>query len=571
MRSRKILYSVIALVLIAVCILPGLAGRISWERSAKVYVAAIDAARLTSFFDDSQLPDVLRDYRDAGVTTVVFWEGKEGFHEKLMALARELGLSIALVPDVGRESNSELERIVQEYPVSYICLRPNSARPDEEVPEAIDRICRVVRENDLTLVLTENANQIGNAEVPGSETYLHAADGNILRAFVTYPRSSLIQGDYPVLYYQMYNSLVDRNTQFMWILQPDDEGYTPEECARRAQLSIRLFAQKAEREGYVSQGQVDHTAYQTNLRLVCGGAAALAVVLLLMMLELLLDKAPGWLTPAGLLTAAAAMTVTFVMPEALLSLYPTAFCMIAPSFGMTVCMVHLERNRKTRPLPLLLISTVGLALACMAISGGVAAAMLSGSDYFLNNLLFRGVKVTLLAPVAFACLVIAVRVLRSIAGVPLKTLLQDLVRKFRWYHAALVAALCAAAVVYLIRSGNVGTISFTELYMRNLLSDVFEARPRTKEFLVGWPCLVLYIYCVKADRMKLLQAILGLGTAVLFASCMNTFCHVFTMAQTMYLRLFYGFVLGAAISAAVLPVVHLSFRLTDRSARTGNE
>lgn len=557
------LLGVTALLLILLCILPGLTGRITWEQGTKVYVTAIDTASLEDRFDADLLPGVLRDYRDAGTTTALFWEGASGYNEPLMAQAAELGLSIALSPDVALADTTGLQRLVQEYPVRYLCLRLSAVDPEESLQEKADLICGVLRKSDLTLVLTENLNQIGNAEPPGYETYLDAARGSILRAFMTYPRSSLIHGDYPVLYYQMYNSLTDRNTQFLQVLQPEDEGYTAQECARRAQLSIELFSRKAEQKGYIPEGRVDHSTYAVSPRPVCAGAAALAVLMLVTMLSLAPIRTPDWLLSGGLLAAAAALGITFVLPEALLSLYPTAFCLIAPSFSMTVCLAHLEGSRQ-KPLPVLMLSTLALTLACMAVTGAVTAALLSGTDYFLNNQLFRGVKLTLLAPVAYACLVIGLRFLRTISGIPVKTLLHDLRGRLRWYHGALAAALGAAAVVYLIRSGNVISISFGELYMRNLLSDIFTARPRTKEFLVGWPCLVMLICCIKADRMKLLQAVFALGAAILFASCMNTFCHAFTMVHIMYLRLFYGFLLGAAISVIAVGALQLLFRIADR-------
>ena len=122
-------------------------------------------------------------------------------------------------------------------------------------------------------------------------------------------------------------------------------------------------------------------------------------------------------------------------------------------------------------------------------------------------------------------------------------------------------ALIGVVVLYLKRSGNVSTISFSETYIRNWLTEYFTARPRTKEILLAWPCFALYIYYVKKNKAKLLQWIFAMGASMLFASTINTFCHVFTLTETMFLRIATGVLFGGVITIAVLIVNHICFSL----------
>ena len=85
-------------------------------------------------------------------------------------------------------------------------------------------------------------------------------------------------------------------------------------------------------------------------------------------------------------------------------------------------------------------------------------------------------------------------------------------------------------------------ISGWENTIRNRMSELTSARPRTKEFLIGWPAVAIFAYYRKSDVSKLLTWAFGAGSGILFASVMNTFCHVFTDVSTSVLRTLGGFV-----------------------------
>ena len=118
----------------------------------------------------------------------------------------------------------------------------------------------------------------------------------------------------------------------------------------------------------------------------------------------------------------------------------------------------------------------------------------------------------------------------------------------------IAAAAGTVLMIYVKRSGNVTSISSIEALMRNTITNIMEARPRTKEFLVGWPCLMLFIYYVKNTPYNLLKSILLIGSSILFASCINSFCHVFTAAETIYMRVVNGALIGISIGVVALIV-----------------
>ena len=78
-----------------------------------------------------------------------------------------------------------------------------------------------------------------------------------------------------------------------------------------------------------------------------------------------------------------------------------------------------------------------------------------------------------------------------------------------------------------IRDSNSTTTSARELAFRNFLENTLIARPRTKEMIVGWPMLMLFIWSLRR-RMKFLPMIFGTGMTIGLVSVVNTFLHIRT-------------------------------------------
>ena len=120
------------------------------------------------------------------------------------------------------------------------------------------------------------------------------------------------------------------------------------------------------------------------------------------------------------------------------------------------------------------------------------------------------------------------------------------------YWVLIGAVILGVGLYYIIRSGNVNKISGLEQAMRTTLTEIFPARPRTKEFLIGYPALVLFAYYMKNSKIHIINWILAVAASILAASVTNSFCHVFTDYQTICMRVVNGLIVGTLISIAVL-------------------
>jgi len=200
-----------------------------------------------------------------------------------------------------------------------------------------------------------------------------------------------------------------------------------------------------------------------------------------------------------------------------------------------------------------------LGVSIVSGAGGlVVSGLLTERLYMTQVLQFMGVKLSLGAPLLVVAVVWVLGLHAQGDWAAYRRRVQENFRRV-WnrplyvWEVALAAALLAAAAVMLMRSGNQPgvEVSGLELRARGILEQIFFARPRTKEFLVGHPALMLAVALALRGRTRWVLLLLLLG-AVGQASLVNTFCHLHTPVFISLLRSAHGLWLGLAIGAIVV-------------------
>ena len=128
---------------------------------------------------------------------------------------------------------------------------------------------------------------------------------------------------------------------------------------------------------------------------------------------------------------------------------------------------------------------------------------------------------------------------------------------------AAAAVLLGAGYVVLARSGNQSDItpSAFELALRSHLTTILPVRPRFKEFVLGFPALMLVPALVPSDRARwgwLFALAIGVG----LGDVVDTFSHLHTALAISLLRLFNGAVIGIVVGAIAV-VAYRRFRKAD--------
>ena len=163
---------------------------------------------------------------------------------------------------------------------------------------------------------------------------------------------------------------------------------------------------------------------------------------------------------------------------------------------------------------------------------------------------FAGVKLLLLLPPLVA---LALYLLTPLWGARVADPAAAAAAPVRLYGLVLGLAIVGGAYVLQARSGNQSEIvpSSFELAVRSHLTSILSVRPRFKEFLIGFPALMLVPALVAADRRRigwLLVLAIGMG----LGDVIDTFSHLHTPLAISLLRIVNGAVLGAVAGSLAI-------------------
>ncbi len=124
--------------------------------------------------------------------------------------------------------------------------------------------------------------------------------------------------------------------------------------------------------------------------------------------------------------------------------------------------------------------------------------------------------------------------------------------------------LVGAGALMLMRSGNDSDISPSPIEMatRHVLTATLSVRPRFKEFLIGFPCMMIMPALLVAHR-RALGWLLALGIGVGVGDIIDTFSHLHTPLEISILRIVNGLIAGAVVGAIVV-LVYRRFALPAR-------
>ncbi|MDQ6933643.1 MAG: DUF5693 family protein [Candidatus Eremiobacteraeota bacterium] len=302
--------------------------------------------------------------------------------------------------------------------------------------------------------------------------------------------------------------------------------------------------------------------YRGNNRILVG-LAALAVPAMFSLLLGFFNWQRRWATPAVflctiLLYVAGLITHHDLLARSLIALgggilfSVAAVCAVAKAFFEVPC--HSARTQVLRSLVWTAIA-VGVALAGALVVVGVLSSPLVMEEIER----FRGVKAVLFTPPLIA---LALYLFTDRFNAKLADPRHAISSPVRIYQLLVGGVLLAVAFLVLTRSGNQTEIapSSVELSLRSGLTSILSVRPRFKEFLVGFPLLMLLPALWPAHR-RLTGWLFALGIGVGVADIVDTFSHLHTPIVISLLRVFIAAVIGCAIGAVAILVYRRIFRV----------
>ena len=247
-----------------------------------------------------------------------------------------------------------------------------------------------------------------------------------------------------------------------------------------------------------------------------------------------------------------------------------------PALAVVGLLDLLRGRRFQKDAPVWRIIVAGLILlsitsALSMIGASYLSGALADTRYLLEFDIFRGIKLTFVLPMILVAIAFMQRFdifdgrFDSSAGVmgQVREILDTPVRVGSLLGAFV---LLGALVVLVLRSGHTSGLPVPgiELKLRAFLEQLFYARPRTKEFLIGHPAFLLGIYTA-ARRWKTMVVFgLVLVATIAQGSMVETFAHMRTPIEMSLVRGVGGVLLGGAIGAVLVALVAAWNRLLER-------
>lgn len=436
-----------------------------------------------------------------------------------------------------------------------------------------------IKNNGITLGLIETNVQRENILQSGVDAITAATDYNAVRVFSVW---DYIQYRYAYYGYEgaeeventLFRAIVERNIRVIYFkpVKQTDNSFayiTDVEVYRDlfSGLNDRLAAHG------ISLGRasvMDNYQIPSLVMLVLGLGAGIGGALLP---SAFLPMKKKW---TYLLAGAAVVCVCgawVVLPNLfrLLASFASAvvFACLAAVFFLRAAKRSGQRLPENAPLrkilPRCVLVLLGAALISLA-GAMMTAAPLSSTDFMLELGIFRGVKAAQLLPLAFFCLLFISYYGFFQKDRPSDTLeLGDIVTALRWnipvWCLLLLAVVGLAGYYYLARTGHESDVSVStlEIMMRNDLENLLLARPRTKEFLVAFPGIMLAVYCA-VRRLPFFTALFGLAGTIGLTSICNTFMHIHTPLYLGFIRTGYSLLFGIVIGCVMILCFDLLYK-----------
>ena len=479
-----------------------------------------------------------------------------------------------------------------------------------ESDEGWDLLVQYLNESGASVAMMEQNDQSQNQTWPGIEDLLNETGYRGIRVFNEW---AYIQNRYQYCGYEgpeeitntFFRAIAERNCKVIFlkmILEPDtdvswdaDEKEwvyitDPAEYEKMlADLDTRL-APLGYTRGTVPAMEMEDPSVL--LKVVQGiGTAALLV----MLFDLFFFIGKRWRTILLALGALGFAGLAVLKPAMFRLILSMSGGIVMPSLAAVgLCRVLMEK-RRTEPqakFGRVLGYTLGISVLTIltAFCGSLlATSALSQLSYMIEMDLYRGVKIMQLIPIGLFILAYLLVYAYEETGARDAVLAhagprgeKGRVKRFNayfaqvmktpmqlgWFVAIVVIAVAAVFlllvfVYYIYRTGNSTTTPETELAFRNFLENTLIARPRTKEMLIGWPMLMLFIWSLRRG-MKFLPMVFGMGMSIGLVSVVNTFLHIRTPFLLSLLRTGWGILFGLLIGLAAVVIAEGIYRLVRR-------
>ncbi|WP_010245568.1 DUF5693 family protein [Acetivibrio cellulolyticus] len=549
---RKVLWLV--LIVSTIFLVPLISLRLSNEINNNSVILACDYQK---FISNNKLSNQLNfgDLREYNISSVILNEESLGSNSDrlntvLCEKVNSYGLQIILNLNSLSHSKSyykSLESIIQKYGIRYLLLynsiKENPYPVNQNSYEDIEELRLLVIRNNLIFFVMENEEQTGYIPIPGLDSLITGTNYSLNRAFTisNYPSKVATPQDASLMWFR---AVMDRNVRLVCI-EPiyNSKDFTSDNRVLEVskELSERLTERGFSMDTPINKVNPTIPGIPYSIPIIINLIASIALFI-----NYIGIKKPCITIFSIILPSLAGFLIfEFIKPETNIW---TAFAaaIIYPSLSSIILMNSLKNPSKN-----IFICICKSLLRLFFINGiGICTVIASMCDvrYTMHLINFNMVIQAFVIPlIVFNINFIFI----SQDQYPVyQRIINDIkrtgIKKFIFSNLVYILSISVLIYIYLLRSGNFNILpeSAMELELRKFLELTMSARPRTKEFIIGYPCLFAFLYLYPKKVSYKLLSFLGTFSSIIGISIINSFCHGFTPVLTSLNRTFNGLLLG---------------------------
>ncbi len=222
-------------------------------------------------------------------------------------------------------------------------------------------------------------------------------------------------------------------------------------------------------------------------------------------------------------------------------------------------------------LGLMFINVINTVL--IAFAGGLfIASFKSRTEFLLVFETFKGVKLSLLTPIALLMFALFIYFIKEAAKINKRNVKDELVTtttaflniSIKMYYVIIFAVVAVLGLIYMLRTGNTGSNPSTaEFLIRNFFENNLFARPRNKELFIAVPMMIVGLAFVKSALVQkniytkfVYITAIAMCVVIETTSIINTFSHRTPLDMSIY-RTFAAVVLGIVFGIVYTVIIKI--------------
>lgn len=410
---------------------------------------------------------------------------------------------------------------------------------------------KLVDKYNLTIGIIETAQQLGYISQAGLDDLMRADGYPINRVYSTSNDDFVTTVN--ERYYRWVRAVVDRGIRIVYVVPFKDESKDYSVNLNNTINTIGDLNQTITDKGFT----IAQTGQLNDLNPAIPGAGhrlwvSLSLLLAaLLYLDYLLRPQRKWLMGLGVLGLLACLGINLLWGADFSKIYALAAVILYPLLSSLLVLLYLKK-RPGHNFFVQLLAALAIILGVNAMGAYTVVSSLADIRYIMNIDYFSGVKLAFILPL----LLFPINYLSATAEPRdwIKTIKAWLREKPSYLILGVAMVALLGVYIYIGRSGNESGIevSSLEVRMREILEMLFLARPRLKEFMIGYPAIIAMVYLYRQYKQDYILFLLGFGMMIGSISMVNSFCHVFTAVSISVNRTLAGLITGLVVGFGVL-------------------